>query len=133
VAWGYFIPDASYGQTIREGIYPKGNDAVSIEKFEWTAGTEKSPVTARFIIKNTAKNRTIRSVQFTLLATDAQGIILQQNGTTLRRLNQLTKIEPGGTGTCYFEKAFTIAAVADILLKQVIVEYNNGSLEILNN
>ena len=132
VAWGYFIPYETYGQTVKEGKYPRGNEAVSIEKFEWVAIDEKPPVAARFTIRNKAKSKSIKSVQFTLVASDAQGIILQQNGATLRKLTQLTTIGPGGTGTCYFEKAFNIALIADILLKQVVVEYSNGSLEILS-
>jgi hypothetical protein len=122
-----------YGQTVRAETYPQGNEAVSIEKFEWVAATGgKPPIAARFLIRNKAKNKNITSVQFTIVASDSKGVILQQDGTTLRKLTQKAMIETDQTGTFYFEKALDIPSVASIVLKQVIVEYTNGSLEILS-
>ncbi len=122
-----------YGQTVRGSAYPKGNEAVSIEKFEWLAAAdEKPPIAARFVIRNKAKDKNIISVQFTVVASDKKKVTLQQNGVTLRKLIQKTTIEPDQTGTFYFEKAFTIPQVANIILKEIIIEYSNGSLEILN-
>ena len=132
VVWGYLVPGLVYSQTVKAGTYPKGNETVGIEQFEWVAADLKSPVAIRFTIRNKAKNKNIKSVQFALVASDAQGIILQQDGTTLRKLSKLATIEPEQAETFYFEKAFTVTPIADISLKQVIVEYSNGSLEILS-
>ena len=132
VVWGTLFSACVHSQTIKSGKPPTGNRAVSVEKFEWMGlDKSKAPVAARFILKNKTEDKTIRAVQFTLVAFDDKGVTLQSNGATLRKLSSATTIDPEDSATIYFDKAFNIDRVANVELKQVVVEFSNGSLEIL--
>lgn len=120
------------GQTKSANDLP-GNEAVSIEKLEWIAGEDKPHVAVRFVLKNNTDNKVIKSAQFTIVAQNSKGVILQDGGTTLRKLSDTATIGPGKNGAIFFEKAFTGSGVDQIELKKVIVQFTNGSLEVLDN
>lgn len=131
IASGFLPPVAAWGQVVNSIENPIGNAVVSVEKLEWTKPTSNAPVSVSLIVRNNTKEKVISTVQFTLVAQDKNNVILQNDGATLRKLSDNTQIHPGETGTIYFDKAFTITHIDNIELKQVIVQFTNGSLEIL--
>ncbi len=130
---GFLFPLTARAQIVNTIDNPIGNTAVKVEKLIWTKPTPSSPVTISFVVKNNTPKGEINTVQFMLVARNKNNVILQNDGATLRKLSGNTTILPGETGTVSFDKAFTVDQIDSIELKQVIVQFTNGSLEILKN
>lgn len=128
---GFLFPAMSHSQVVTSIENPMGNTAVRIEKMEWTKPASGTPIAASFMVRNNTKDRVIHSIQFTLVAMDKNNVILQDGGATLRRLYGNTNIPSGEAGMIYFDKAFTIGQINSIELKQAIVQFTDGALEIL--
>lgn len=110
------------------------NKAVTIGRVEWQypdADRHQQAITLTVILKNTTREKIIKSVWLVITAQNKKGIMLQHQGVTLRKLVRNVEIAPGESATLTFDEAFKGEAIYRVALKEATVEFENGSLEIL--
>lgn len=113
-------------QTVRQAIKSEG--PIVVDKLAWMYPSANKPAAAAITITNNS-NKTIKSTKFLVIARDKKGMILQSDGSTLKKLICTDTIEATETRKIYFEKAYNNQHIAELELKELIVEYVNGALE----
>jgi hypothetical protein len=104
---------------------------VSMSQLSWSYTKPGKPAEVNIFISNHS-DKMIRSVKIFVLTKDKKGIILQNFGSTLRPLVSRDTVGVGQAKQLHFKNAFDNTRIAETELKQAIIEYENGALEILN-
>jgi hypothetical protein len=115
-------------QTVRQAIKSEGG--IIIDKLTWMYPSANQPAAAKIKITNNS-DKTIKSTKFLVIARDKKGVLLQSDGSTLKKLISTDTIETAEAREIYFEKAYNNQHIAELELKELTVEYANGALEII--
>jgi hypothetical protein len=114
--------------TIPQTIKSKG--LVVVDKLAWVYPSANQPAAARIKITNNS-GKTIKSTKFLVIARDKKGVLLQSDGSTMKKLINTDTIKDSESREIYFEKAYNNPHIAELELKELTVEYTNGALEII--
>lgn len=121
-------------QDLHSGTLLQDNSEISVEGFEWMPAKDKDTpgVDVRFILRNKT-SRPIYTTRFSVTAQGKNGVMIEDKGSVLKRLTSRDTIAPNAVRSLYFPRAYTFAPVDNIQLKEVYVEFANGSLSILKD
>lgn len=106
------------------------NGPVVVDKLAWAYPSVNQPATAKIKITNNSR-KTIKSTKFLVIARDKKGVLLQSDGSTIKKLINTDTIKASESKEIYFEKAYNNQHIAELELKELTVEYTNGALEII--
>lgn len=111
---------------------PLRSTNIIIERFEW-AFSDSLKGTSQVKITITNKSKlAVKSITVSLTGQTKKGIMLQSGNThTIKRKTALEKIMPAETRTIIIPRAFDNRQLYTLLLKEVTIEYENSSLEML--
>lgn len=115
-----------------EGALP-ANESVAIESIRWQYIDKDSNKASAEITITNSSDKKIKSVVFNVVASDKDGFVLESEGFSIRKLVAKETVEPASSKTFSFEKAFLNEKIAKLELNSAIVEYENGSIDILGS
>jgi archaellum component FlaG (FlaF/FlaG flagellin family) len=126
---GIVMPVLAQNQnTLPQTIKSRGT--VVVDNLAWVYPSVNRPADVRMkVTNNTAK--TIKSTKFLVIAKDKKGVLLQSDGSTIKKLINTDTIKASESREIYFEKAYNNTHIAELELKELTVEYTNGALEII--
>ena len=121
----------SFAQKTHAIANPFSSNLVSINQLDWSMDTSAKSAIAKMNITNKS-TLDIQSISISLIAQNKQGVMLQSGQTrTIKVKTKEAPMAPQTTNTVTFERAFNNTQIDTIILKQVIIQFSNGSLEIL--
>lgn len=127
-----FSPLEANSQDLRSGKLLQDNKEISVEGFEWMLATEND--TPRVDVRFTLRNKTSRPIHtawFSVTAQNSNGVMIEDEGSVLKKLSVRETIPANDVRALYFQRAYTLAPVANMQLKEVYVEFANGSVSLL--
>lgn len=122
-------PYASSGQQDADYV---ASDAVRVDRVQWwyEANNNSNAATAEITVSNQT-DKQIKRIDFNVVATDSSGLVLESEGFAIKKLVVTDTMAPHSRKTFNFDQAFVNRNVADLDVNNAIVEYDNGSIEIL--
>lgn len=109
------------------------NESVKIEKMEWKYKAKEDQYPSATITITNLSDKKIKRIDFSVIANDSLGVALVSDGIAIKRLVSGTVVEPYSSKTVTFDKAFLNNRVATMTLRNATIEYENGSIDIINN
>lgn len=125
-----FIFGFTQAQQIPITVYPAGSRKIDMQQFAWQYNDSATLASIHFTLINHA-NLPVKRIQLSIVARDKSGLTLQHKTTTVRQLRQDVTVDPEEQQTVHFDHAFRSRNIADIYVREVIAEFSNGSLEII--
>lgn len=128
---GIVLPVLAQNQklhTIPQTIKSKGS--IVIDNLAWVYPSAGQPAAVKIKITNNS-GKTIKSIKFLVIAKDKKGVLLQSDGSTIKKLINMDGIKASESKEIYFEKAYNNPHITELELKGLTVEYTNGALEII--
>ena len=107
------------------------SDAIRIDHVQWWYGANNSNAAAAEITVSNQTDKQIKRIDFNVVATDSSGLVLESEGFAIKKLVVTDTMAPHSRKTFNFDQAFVNPNVADLDVNNAIVEYDNGSIEIL--
>lgn len=121
----------SFAQKTHVIASPFSSALIAVNSFNWNFDTTANSAAATVDINNKGEVE-ILSVSIALVAKNKQGIMLQSGQMrTIKTGTKEVHIPSKATSRVIFEKAFNNQQIDTIILKQVTVQFANGSVEIL--
>lgn len=109
------------------------NESVKIERLEWKYSAKEDQHPSAAITVTNLSDKKITRIDFSVIANDSAGVALESDGIAIKRLVSTTVVEPYSSKTINIDKAFLNNRVATMTLRNAIVEYENGSIDIINS
>lgn len=108
------------------------NDAVRIDQVKWWyAQPNHSNAAAAEITISNHSDKQIKRIDFNIVATDSAGLVLESEGFAIKKLVATDSVAPHTSRTFNFDKAFFNENVSTLEVNDAIVEYDNGSIDVL--
>jgi hypothetical protein len=132
LAFAIFICFYASGQNTHSFPNPLRSRQIEVDTFRWQMDDSINHANVTLTITNKSKFD-VQSVTITLAAENKQGIMLQSGRTRTLKMNTVEHIlEPQQKDTYVFNRAFNNPQIDSLMLKQIKVQFANGSIEILN-
>jgi hypothetical protein len=107
------------------------NESVKIERMQWHYARKDDKNASAAITVFNYSDKKIKRINFSVIATDKSGLVLESEGFSIKRLVATDTVDPNTSKTFTFQKAFQNDQIARLEVSNAIVEYENGSIDII--